>query len=76
MQYGFIFPAFDALLAVDYAVEAEKAGWDGFFLWDHMLYSQSQKLRLYDPWVILAGIAMRTERLRRNCCTMRRRSTA
>ncbi|MGE5124562.1 MAG: LLM class flavin-dependent oxidoreductase [Acidobacteriaceae bacterium] len=46
------------------AAEAEEAGWDGFFIWDHMLYSLNQKLPLYDPWVALAGIAMRTERIR------------
>lgn len=48
----------------DLAAEAEEAGWDGFFLWDHMLYSRNQKLPLYDPWVALAGVAMNTHNIR------------
>ncbi len=48
----------------DLAAEAEEAGWDGFFIWDHMVYSRTQKLPLYDPWVVLAGIAMNTEHIR------------
>jgi len=35
-------PIFDELsdpgLVADLAVEAELAGWDGLFVWDHMLY--------------------------------------
>ncbi|MFZ2097224.1 MAG: LLM class flavin-dependent oxidoreductase [Anaerolineales bacterium] len=68
MFYGIYTPNFGAettpRLLADLAAEAEQAGWDGFFLWDHMVYSLNQKLPLYDPWVALAGIAMRTERLR------------
>jgi hypothetical protein len=56
MQYGFVFPAFDALLAVEYAVEAEKAGWDGFFV--------SEPLWGIDAWVTLAAAAVRTQRIR------------
>ncbi len=51
-------------LLVDLAREAEDAGWDGFFLWDHIVYSRKEKIPLFDPWVTLAGIAIRTERLR------------
>jgi alkanesulfonate monooxygenase SsuD/methylene tetrahydromethanopterin reductase-like flavin-dependent oxidoreductase (luciferase family) len=68
MYYGIYTPNFGAQtspqLLADLAAEAEQAGWDGFFLWDHMLYSLNQKLPLFDPWVTLAGMAMRTERLR------------
>jgi len=68
MYYGIYTPNFGAQtspkLLADLAAEAEQAGWDGFFLWDHMLYSLNQKLPLFDPWVSLAGMAMRTERLR------------
>lgn len=46
------------------AVEAERAGWDGFFLWDHMLYSKSQKLNVLDPWITLTAAAMKTSRIR------------
>ena len=68
MFYGIYTPNFGAettpLLLADLAAEAEEYGWDGFFLWDHMVYSRSQKLPLYDPWVTLAGMAMRTNRIR------------
>jgi alkanesulfonate monooxygenase SsuD/methylene tetrahydromethanopterin reductase-like flavin-dependent oxidoreductase (luciferase family) len=68
MFYGIYTPNFGAQtspqLLAELAAEAEQAGWDGFFLWDHMLYSLNQNLPLFDPWVALAGMAMRTERLR------------
>ena len=51
-------------LLAELVAEPEDAGWDGFFLWDHIVYSRKQILPLYDPWVTLAGIAMRTERIR------------
>ena len=68
MFYGIYTPNFGAettpRLLADLAAEAEEAGWDGFFIWDHIVYNRNQKLPLYDPWGTLAGIAMRTERLR------------
>jgi alkanesulfonate monooxygenase SsuD/methylene tetrahydromethanopterin reductase-like flavin-dependent oxidoreductase (luciferase family) len=68
MFFGIYTPNFGAQttpqLLAELAAEAEQAGWDGFFLWDHMVYSLNQKLYLLDPWVALAGMAMRTERLR------------
>jgi alkanesulfonate monooxygenase SsuD/methylene tetrahydromethanopterin reductase-like flavin-dependent oxidoreductase (luciferase family) len=67
MYFGIYTPNFGAettpLLLADLAAEAEEAGWDGFFLWDHIVYNRRQKLPLYDPWVTLSGIAMRTERI-------------
>jgi alkanesulfonate monooxygenase SsuD/methylene tetrahydromethanopterin reductase-like flavin-dependent oxidoreductase (luciferase family) len=44
----------------DLAAEAEEAGWDGFFLQD-VLFSTEP---IVDPWVALAAVAMRTQRLR------------
>jgi alkanesulfonate monooxygenase SsuD/methylene tetrahydromethanopterin reductase-like flavin-dependent oxidoreductase (luciferase family) len=68
MFYGIYTPNFGAettpSFLAELAAEAEQAGWDGFFLWDHMLYSTSQKLPIYDPWVTLAGMAMATSRIR------------
>lgn len=46
------------------AREAEAHGWDGFFLWDHMLAARTQLSNVVDPWVALAGMAAQTERLR------------
>ncbi len=44
------------------AAESEAAGWDGFFLWDHIVYTDVT--RLADPWVAMAAIAAATERVR------------
>lgn len=43
---------------VEYAVAAEEAGWDGVFVADVL---SSEWL---DPWITLAGVASRTERIR------------
>ena len=44
------------------AAETEAAGWDGFFVWDHIVYTEVS--RLADPWVAMAAIAAATERVR------------
>jgi alkanesulfonate monooxygenase SsuD/methylene tetrahydromethanopterin reductase-like flavin-dependent oxidoreductase (luciferase family) len=68
MQYGLYLPnfgeEFDPRALAGLAKEAEDAGWDGFFLWDHMLADTTQALRVFDPWVTLAGMAMATQRIR------------
>jgi len=46
------------------ALEAEKSGWDGFFLFDHILYSQTESVPMADPWVALASIATKTQRIK------------
>jgi len=46
------------------AVEAENSGWEGFFVFDHILYSNNENVPLADPWVALAAIAMNTKRMR------------
>lgn len=59
-------PAFDPLadprVMAQLAVEAEQAGWDGLFVWDHLLYAEPVQ-RIADPWICLAAMAARTERL-------------
>ncbi len=62
MQYGFVIPGGDVKTIVELAQEAEEAGWDGVFYWDG-IYIESQGA-MYDPWVLLAAIAMRTKRVR------------
>lgn len=68
MNYGIYAPNFgeelSARVLADLAQEAEAAGWDGFFLWDHILHSKSQRVPLLDPWVTLAAMAMTTQRIR------------
>ena len=43
-------------LMAELAVEAEAAGWDGFFLWDHIVYREPVT-HVADPWITLAAIA-------------------
>ena len=68
MRYGIYLPNFgvetDAQVLAELAREAEASGWDGFFLWDHILYSKSQRLTMVDPWVTLTAVAMNTETIR------------
>src|SRR5689334_9455775 len=67
MYYGINLPPFaefgDARVLADLAVEAEIAGWDGFFIWDHMVFDPTWH-PIVDPWVGLAAVAMRTTRIR------------
>jgi alkanesulfonate monooxygenase SsuD/methylene tetrahydromethanopterin reductase-like flavin-dependent oxidoreductase (luciferase family) len=44
------------------AHDAETAGWDGFFLWDHVIRRQPWQ-PMVDPWVSLAAVATATERV-------------
>lgn len=52
----------DTLLAL--GTEAEAAGWDGFFVWDQMGFMRDVPVTVFDPWVLLAAVAERTERIR------------
>jgi alkanesulfonate monooxygenase SsuD/methylene tetrahydromethanopterin reductase-like flavin-dependent oxidoreductase (luciferase family) len=47
--------------AVRAARAAEAAGWDGFFLWDHLAYVWGPPSA--DPWVTLAAVAASTDAL-------------
>jgi alkanesulfonate monooxygenase SsuD/methylene tetrahydromethanopterin reductase-like flavin-dependent oxidoreductase (luciferase family) len=66
VRYAISIPNFgewaDPRTMVELAREAEAAGWDGFFLWDHIRFSTSP-LPVQDPWVLLAAIATVTERM-------------
>ncbi len=44
------------------AVAAERAGWDAFFLWDHIYIADG--FDLHDPWVLLGAVAGATGRIR------------
>ena len=52
----------DPGVVADLAEEAEAAGWDGMFVWDHMLY-RAPVADIADPWVTLAAVARATTRL-------------
>jgi len=49
---------------VDLGVAAERSGWDGVFLWDHIHGSAEAPMPTADPWVVLGALAVRTERIR------------
>jgi alkanesulfonate monooxygenase SsuD/methylene tetrahydromethanopterin reductase-like flavin-dependent oxidoreductase (luciferase family) len=67
MQYGISVPPFgpfaDPRRLAELAARAEAAGWDGFFVWDHVVHDPSFH-PIGDPWVGLAAVAMRTGRMR------------
>lgn len=61
MQFGFIIPTGDPRTVADLAQEVEAAGWDGAFYWDGIFIGDGP---VYDPWVVMTAMAMRTERVR------------
>lgn len=66
MKYAISIPNFgdwaDPRTMMSLARDAEAAGWDGFFVWDHIRFSATP-LPVQDPWVLLAAIAATTERM-------------
>ena len=60
MKYGFIVTTGDPRTVSELASEAEEAGWDGVFYWDAVA---SGDMEIYDPWVVMAAMAMRTDRV-------------
>ena len=57
-------PYSDPRWLVELAYEAEAAGWDGFFIWDHLVRWNDRRIPVADPWIALAAIAVKTERIR------------
>ncbi|MEU7895187.1 LLM class flavin-dependent oxidoreductase [Nonomuraea sp. NPDC049152] len=53
----------DPLVVARLAAEAEEAGWDGVFVWDHLRWGEPVE-EVADPWITLAAIATATERVR------------
>lgn len=56
MKYGFVLPMGDARQVADLAQAAEKAGWDGIFVWEPVWG--------IDAWVSLTAAAMVTTHIR------------
>ncbi|MBB4662007.1 LLM class flavin-dependent oxidoreductase [Conexibacter arvalis] len=50
----------DPRTLVDLALLAEEAGWDGFFLYDHIVVVPGRAYPSVDPWSVLAVVADRT----------------
>src|SRR5271154_1327826 len=65
MKFAFDTPQFGAFadprLLARLAHEAEDAGWDAFFLWDHIQVGWPDAVA--DPWIALAAMAMATSRI-------------
>ena len=68
MQYAINVPNFgdyaDPRLTAELAQDAEQAGWDGFFVWDHVNAAYEPGAPMADPWVVLTAVALATERIR------------
>jgi alkanesulfonate monooxygenase SsuD/methylene tetrahydromethanopterin reductase-like flavin-dependent oxidoreductase (luciferase family) len=66
MKRGIFLAPFDELadprLLAELARDAERASFDGFFLWDHVAYRPPVEAIL-DPWICMAAIATATERV-------------
>jgi len=60
MQYGIILTTGDPRTCAELAADAEAAGWDGVFTYDAIAIGPGE---MYDPWITLAAMAMRTERV-------------
>jgi alkanesulfonate monooxygenase SsuD/methylene tetrahydromethanopterin reductase-like flavin-dependent oxidoreductase (luciferase family) len=67
MRSGLFLPIFDELadpaIVARLSAEAEEAGWDGVFVWDHVRWGEPG-VAVADPWITLAAIAAATERIR------------
>lgn len=68
MRFGLHLPNFgtvgDLKILASLAVEAEGSGWDGFFLWDHILGDPQWREPMVDPWIALAAVASATAEIR------------
>lgn len=70
MRYSVNIPNFgdfaDPRTVAKLAVAVEEAGWDGLFVWDHVVHDkQVQRGRPFgDPWMLLTAAALATSRIR------------
>lgn len=66
MRFGISIPPFadfsDPRVLADLGQDAENAGWDGFFIWDHIFFDPTFH-PIADPWVSLAAVAMTTQHM-------------
>lgn len=68
MNYGVYLPNFgpfgEARVLAEFARDAEQAGWDGFFIWDHIAPYPGWSPAMVDPWVALTAVALSTSHIR------------
>ncbi|MFA9564409.1 MAG: LLM class flavin-dependent oxidoreductase [Acidimicrobiales bacterium] len=67
MRHALYLPPFgelaDPAVLLTIAEDAEASGWDGIFLWDHILRRDTEHADVADVWVALSAMAARTERI-------------
>lgn len=64
MRVGLSVPVMDEPSSlVELGVAAERNGWDGVFLWHHIVGTPDFPVPLSDAWVVLGALAVRTERV-------------
>ena len=65
MRFGLYIAPFgelaDLRALADVGERAEAAGWEGVFLWDHVM--THEPIAVADPWIALTAIALATERV-------------
>lgn len=70
MRYSINVPNFgdfaDPRAVAKVAAAAEAAGWDGLFVWDHVVHDKQRRQGqpFGDPWMLLTAAALATSRLR------------
>lgn len=68
LRYGVELPVgavcADPRVLAEFAAAAERAGWDGVFLEDYIVYGTQPDCPTCDPWIALAAMALATERVR------------
>jgi alkanesulfonate monooxygenase SsuD/methylene tetrahydromethanopterin reductase-like flavin-dependent oxidoreductase (luciferase family) len=68
MNYGVLVPITgvngDVHKVIECARLAEEAGWDGVFIEDYILYFGEGAAPIYDPWTVIAAVAVSTRRIR------------
>jgi alkanesulfonate monooxygenase SsuD/methylene tetrahydromethanopterin reductase-like flavin-dependent oxidoreductase (luciferase family) len=70
MQFSINIPNFgdfaDAGAVATVAAAAEDAGWDGLFVWDHVVHDKRRRRGqpFGDPWMLLTAAALATTRIR------------
>jgi alkanesulfonate monooxygenase SsuD/methylene tetrahydromethanopterin reductase-like flavin-dependent oxidoreductase (luciferase family) len=70
MQFSINVPNFgefaDARAVATLAAAAEDAGWDGLFVWDHVVHDKRRRQGqpFGDPWMLLTAAALATSRIR------------
>lgn len=67
MHYSINIPNFgdfaDPRTVARVAVAAEEAGWDGLFVWDHVVFDGTPRV-FGDPWMLLTAAGLATSRLK------------